>query len=104
MRYNHKDDIVNNLRLHNDISGISSLIKLNNNFEGGETVFPRQNIDTKDMPVGHILIWPGQVTHPHKVNPVTNGIKYSLTIWALPVAWTNHNVVYVNEILDFKNE
>jgi hypothetical protein len=104
VRYNHKDDTVNNLRLHNDISGISSVIKINNDFKGGETVFPRQDIDTKDMPVGHILVWPGQVTHPHKVNPVTEGIKYSLTIWTLPTAWTSHNVVYTNEILDFKNE
>jgi hypothetical protein len=103
LRYNHKDDTVNSLKLHNDLSGISSLLKINNDFKGGETVFPRQNIDTKDMPIGHILVWPGQVTHPHKVNPVTDGIKYSLSIVTLPVAWANQNVVPTNEILEFLN-
>lgn len=102
VRYNHKEDKSNKLRLHNDISGISSLVKINEDFEGGETVFPRQEITTKEMPVGHILIWPGQVTHPHEVNPVTKGIKYSLTIWTLPTPWANNNVVYTNEIMNFK--
>jgi hypothetical protein len=35
--------------------------------------------------VGDLVAWPSLVTHPHRGNPVTAGVKYALTIWfALP--------------------
>lgn len=33
------------------------------------------------VPVGTLLAWPSLVTHPHRSTPITNGVKYSLTIW-----------------------
>lgn len=69
------------LPLHHDASLVSFSIKLNDDYEGGELVFPRQNFSNKDINVGDAIIWPGQVTHGHQCNTLTKGTKYSLTIW-----------------------
>jgi|TARA_Y100000034_G_scaffold131156_1_gene191300 hypothetical protein len=77
--------------LANDLNGIDNksiplgvgfvaayFVKLNNNFEGCETVFPRQEWNTKDLPVGHMVTFPGVITHPHYTTRLASGIKYSL--------------------------
>ena len=69
------------LRLHHDMSLVSASLKLNNNYTGGELVFPRQGVDNSDLDVGSIIIWPGQVTHPHECKELKSGTKYSLTLW-----------------------
>ena len=33
------------------------------------------------IPVGTLAMFPGQVTHGHRVEEVTAGTKYSLIIW-----------------------
>jgi hypothetical protein len=99
IRYSTKANDTIKLALHNDISGISSVLKLNNRYTGGETVFPRQQYSAADLPVGYVLIWPGRVTHPHKVNPVTEGTKYSLAIWTYPPTWNAPTGINRNEIV-----
>jgi hypothetical protein len=69
------------LPLHHDMSLVSGSIKLNNDYEGAELVFPRQGISNKDLPVGSIVLWPSSVTHPHKCEELISGTKYSLTMW-----------------------
>tara|TARA_B100001123_G_scaffold324660_1_gene364696 strand:+ start:1243 stop:1845 length:603 start_codon:yes stop_codon:yes gene_type:complete len=66
------------LNLHVDNSLITLFIKLNDNFGGCETVFPRQNWDTSKLAKGELLIVPGVVTHPHYTKKLTWGDKYSL--------------------------
>jgi len=70
------------LALHHDSSHVTGSVKLNDNYTGGELVFPRQNITNADIPVGKLLLFPGQVTHPHECVELTEGTKYSLTIWS----------------------
>jgi hypothetical protein len=73
-----------NLRAHHDLSEISFNIKLNNDYEGAELRFPRQGVDNKDIPVGHMMMWPSTVTHYHEVPDIISGVKYSVTGWTWP--------------------
>jgi hypothetical protein len=52
----------------------------NDDFEGGILRFPRQNLDVKPE-TGAVLIFPATFTHPHEVQPVTKGVRYSLVTW-----------------------
>ena len=69
------------LRQHHDVAQVSASIKLNDTYEGALLEFPRQNFTNAQLPVGSLLAWPSLVTHPHGSTPITNGTKYSLTIW-----------------------
>ena len=70
------------LPLHNDASLVTGSVKLNDDYEGGVLEFPRQKLSNKDIPIGKCILFPGQVTHGHLSTPITEGTKYSLTIWS----------------------
>jgi len=70
------------LRLHNDASLVTGSVKLNDDYTGGILKFPRQNITNEDIPVGKLILFPGQVTHGHTSTELLSGTKYSLTIWS----------------------
>ena len=53
-------------------------MKLNEDYDGCETTYPRQNWDTSKLKVGHMIICPGTVTHPHFTTPLKSGVKYTL--------------------------
>jgi hypothetical protein len=69
------------LPCHNDSSLVSGIVKLNNEYEGGETYWPRQHFSNMHQPVGSIVLWPGQLTHGHEGKKVTKGTKYNLVFW-----------------------
>lgn len=89
MHYNIRDafimkytlDTQKSLALHTDASLVTGSVKLNDDYEGGELYFPRQDISNIDIPVGEMLLFPGQVTHGHRCDDLISGTKYSLTIW-----------------------
>lgn len=59
---------------------ISIVGYLNDNFEGGETYFDRQ--DVKVVPeAGAVLVFPAYFTHPHASLPIRSGEKYAFTSW-----------------------
>ena len=60
---------------------LSILLYLNDSYEGGEIVFPRQNVKLKPEP-GSMVIFPSMGTHPHKALTVTKGTKYVVVSWA----------------------
>jgi hypothetical protein len=73
------------LPLHHDVAQVSATVRLNSGYRGGALAFPRQGWDTAGVPVGHLVAWPSLVTHPHRAEPVSHGVRYGLTIWfALP--------------------
>ena len=74
-------DTQRTLSLHHDDSYVSFSIKLNNLYRGAELEFPRQRWSNKDIPIGKLLCWPSQLTHPHECSPLEAGNKYSMTIW-----------------------
>jgi hypothetical protein len=73
------------LRLHHDVAQMSASVRLVDGYVGGALEFPRQNFVNSSVPVGHLLVWPSLVTHPHVAAPVSDGVKYGLTVWfAIP--------------------
>lgn len=75
-------DTQRKLNLHTDASLVTGSVKLNDNYEGADLVFPRQGISNKDIPVGKCILFPGTVSHPHECTELKSGVKYSLTMWS----------------------
>ena len=75
-------DTQRSLNLHNDASMVTGSVKLNDGFEGGDLIFPRQGITNKDILPGKMILFPGQVTHGHECTELISGVKYSLTMWS----------------------
>jgi len=63
------------LSLHHDASQITTVVTLNEDFEGGGTYFPNQNAKLKGKK-GDVSIHPGQITHWHGGLPVESGQRY----------------------------
>jgi GR25 family glycosyltransferase involved in LPS biosynthesis len=80
MRYSV--DTQKDLPLHTDASLVTGSIKLNDDYEGADLVYPRQNFSNKDIPIGKCILFPGQVSHGHACQELTKGTKYSFTIWS----------------------
>lgn len=78
----YSEDTQKTLGLHNDASLVTGSVKLNDDYEGATLVFPRQNVTNKDIPIGKMILFPGQVTHGHFVEPLISGTKYSATFWS----------------------
>ncbi len=70
------------LNLHHDASLVTGSVKLNDDYVGADLIYPRQGISNKDIPVGKMILFPGQLTHGHECLPLQQGVKYSLTIWS----------------------
>jgi len=72
---------------------LSFSILLNDEFEGGEFVMVKNMAthDTRDIPIlalnktGRMILFPSFT--PHKVNPVTKGVRYSLVGWCCGEKW-----------------
>lgn len=75
-------DTQTSLNLHHDASLVTGSVKLNNDYEGADLIFPRQGISNRDIPVGKMILFPSAVTHGHECLPLQSGVKYSLTIWS----------------------
>ena len=73
---------------HHDSAMVSFAMPLNTGYEGGYLTFPRQHWDSREIPIGYLIAFPGRVTHVHYVTPVTTGIRYSMTTW---IATPNEN-------------
>ena len=61
---------------------LSSILILNNDYEGGELCF---EIDGKIEKIkntpGNIIIWPSNFMFPHAVQPLKKGTRYSIVSW-----------------------
>ena len=80
LRYASEGEGPRSLALHHDLAQISGAVRLSH-YSGGALEFPRQGYDTAGAAVGELVAWPSLVTHPHRAAPVTEGTKYSLTLW-----------------------
>lgn len=80
-------DTQQSLDLHHDHSLVTGSIKLSDNYTGGDLFFPRQNYSNKETNIGDLLIWPGQVTHPHESLILKSGIKHSFVLWTKRSHW-----------------
>ena len=62
------------------IPTLTCLIILNNEYSGGELVMWEDEIIKVEK--GDALIFPSNFLYPHKVLPVTSGVRYSCVTWA----------------------
>jgi hypothetical protein len=86
------DQIGQENNLHNDASLVTLNIKLNNDYQGCELLFPRQQFNSKDVPTGYAMIWPSAVSHPHVTTPLTLGRKLSIVSWTWPPEWSKTGI------------
>lgn len=56
---------------------ISSLVYLNEDYEGGEIFFPNQEIQIKP-PKNGLIFFPGDIFFLHGVTTVTSGVRYTM--------------------------
>ena len=64
--YNELNTFELNSNIHCDFSGITFVVCLNDNYEGGNLVFPKQEVSIK-LKRGDLILFPGSYTHPHGV-------------------------------------
>ena len=62
------------------IPTLTVLAGLNDDYEGGEFIM-FDDTEIK-MNTGDVIIFPSNFLYPHKVNPVTKGVRYSCVSWA----------------------
>lgn len=58
----------------------TSIIYLNDDYEGGEITFPRQRISLKPK-AGQACVFPSIYTHPHIAETITKGTKHAAVTW-----------------------
>lgn len=56
--------------------GITSLLYLNDDYEGGEIEFPNQNLTLKPK-AGMLVVFPSNRNFPHRVLPIISGKRHS---------------------------
>lgn len=59
---------------------VSAVAYLNDDFEGGSIVFPRQGVEYQPS-AGDIIMFPSNFCYPHASRPVISGIKYCVVTW-----------------------
>lgn len=63
------------------IPTLSVLTQLNDEYSGGELVF--WNNEIIELNVGDIVVFPSNFLYPHKVNTITDGVRYSMASWVI---------------------
>lgn len=56
--------------------GITAVLYLNSEFDGGEIHFPKQGIELRPS-AGTLVIFPSNRNFPHEVKPIVHGQRYS---------------------------
>lgn len=88
-------DTQTTMGLHSDTGTTSIVVKLNEDFTGGDLFFPRQNFSLSNVPVGHAVIFPSLITHPHCVNELTSGERFTLVGFTIPPEWNSNGILLV---------
>ena len=60
---------------HYDVETVTLLVYLNDEFEGGGTVFPRWRYDTGRPPAGTAILFPGGLSHVHAGRAIRAGTR-----------------------------
>ena len=59
---------------------VTAIAFLNDEFEGGDLLLPRQKVKVKPQ-TGGVVVFPARYTHPYQALPVLRGCKYTVTSW-----------------------
>jgi PKHD-type hydroxylase len=60
---------------------ISFTLLLNDSYEGGELNFDNEEKSKSNLEIGDMILFPSFL--PHKVEPITSGVRWSLVGWSL---------------------
>lgn len=72
----HTDQSINHNR------EVSLILNLNDEYEGGTITFHNQYESTM-LGKGDVMIYPSNFMYPHRINPVTSGVRYSIVTWMI---------------------
>lgn len=61
---------------------VTIILNLNDEYEGGNLCHIKDNHMTK-MGKGDIIIFPANFMYPHRITPITSGVRYSIVTWAV---------------------
>lgn len=64
------------LALHHDNSDITTVVKMNDDFEGGGTYFSLYKKTINPSRIGMAALHPGAITHRHGAKPIHEGTRY----------------------------
>lgn len=59
---------------------LSTVMYLNDDYEGGEIEFVNSNVKIKP-PAGSVIFFPSNFLYVHEVHPIVSGFRYSLPHW-----------------------
>lgn len=65
---------------------LSAVLYLNDDFEGGELVFDRQDVVIRPEP-GLLVVFPSGQGYPHEVRRVERGVRYTMPFWFTTHRW-----------------
>lgn len=64
---------------------LTCIINLSENYEGGDFIFYKQNSKEEMKRVkcekGTMIFFPSNFLYPHKIEPITEGTRYSIVSW-----------------------
>lgn len=81
LKYGVGQKFVNHIDDHTDHHRrVSTLYYLNDNYSGGEILFPRFDISFKPKP-NQMVIFPSNFMYNHSVLPVIEGVRYAVVSW-----------------------
>lgn len=81
LKYGVGQKFINHIDDHKDFHRrISTVYYINDNYLGGEIVFPRFNLQYKPK-ADELLIFPSTYVYNHSVLPVTEGTRYAVVSW-----------------------
>lgn len=72
------------LSLHHDHSYFTCGVRLNDEFDGGGTYFPRYGVCVTPKRNGNAFIHPGAITHKHGARPIHAGVRYIVVSFIRP--------------------
>jgi hypothetical protein len=79
----HTDGILQNYKGCTRPRLLTIIINLNEDYDGGEFHFPKQDVKVK-LKMGDAICFPPYWTHPHEVSPVLSGqYRYTINTWIL---------------------
>lgn len=67
---------------HEGARVLSLLVYLNDDYEGGELWFPRQQVTIKPQ-AGDVVLFPSNFCYPHEAREVRSGRKYAVVTWLI---------------------
>lgn len=59
---------------------VSGILYLNEDFEGGQTNFPLQNVSITPK-IGRVILFPSSFSHIYESKPIISGYKYAIVTW-----------------------